>query len=129
MIRVLVVDDHDLVRDEVSAALTDAGGIEVVGTCVDGQQAVERAQVIHPDVIVMDLSMPRLDGVEATRQILGRDPEARVVILTSATGGRRVNDARAVGAVDCVFKDADISQVIEAVRRAALPKFGVSATS
>ncbi|MCW2644996.1 MAG: hypothetical protein QOD31_3383 [Pseudonocardiales bacterium] len=119
MIRVLVVDDHDLVRDGVIAALVHADGFEVVGSCADGQQAVEQAASAHADVILMDLSMPVLDGVEATRRIVAHDPGARVVILTSAAGSRRVNDARAAGAIDCVFKDADVTEMVDVVRRAA----------
>lgn len=119
MIRILVVDDHDLVRDGVIAAIECAGDMRVVGSCADGEQAVVTAQNAHPDVILMDLSMPVLDGVEATRRIVARDPAARVVILTSAAGGRRVDDARAAGAIGCVFKDADIGEVLDSVRRAA----------
>jgi DNA-binding NarL/FixJ family response regulator len=119
MIRVLVVDDHDLVRDGVIAALEHADGFEVVGSCADGQQAVAEAAGARADVILMDLSMPVLDGIEATRRIVAQDPAARVVILTSAAGSRRVSDARAAGAVDCVFKDADVTEMVDVVRRAA----------
>jgi DNA-binding NarL/FixJ family response regulator len=119
MIRVLVVDDHELVRDGVIAALERADGFEVVGSCADGQQAVAEAADARPDVILMDLSMPRLDGVEATRRIVAQEPDARVVILTSAAGSLRVSDARAAGAVDCIFKDADVTELVDVVRRAA----------
>jgi CheY-like chemotaxis protein len=126
MIRILVVDDHDLVRAGLNAAFVHAGGFEVVGSCADGLQGVELAGRTRPDVILMDLWMPVLDGVEATRRIVARDPAARVVILTSAAGSRRVNDARAAGAVDCIFKDADITEMIDVVRRvAASPISGV----
>jgi DNA-binding NarL/FixJ family response regulator len=121
LIRVLVVDDHDLVRAEVSRALTKAGGIEVVGLCADGQDAIEQAALSNPDVIVMDLSMPRLDGVEATRRIVSSGSPARIVVLTSAAGGRPVLDARAAGAHSFVYKHADIADVIQAVRNAAPP--------
>jgi DNA-binding NarL/FixJ family response regulator len=67
----------------------------------------------------MDLSMPRLDGVEATRRIVAQEPDARVVILTSAAGSRRVSDARAAGAVDCILKDADVTEMVDVIRRAA----------
>ena len=117
MIRVLVVDDHNLVRDGVIAVLQRSGDIEVVGSCTDGQQAVDRTETNLPDVILMDLSMPGLDGVEATRQIVARDPSARIVILTAGLPGRRVEQARAVGAVDCVFKDAETAELLAVVRR------------
>ncbi len=119
MIRVLVVDDHDLVREGLIAAFGRAGGFAVVGSCPDGQQGVEMAAREKPDVILMDLRMPILDGVEATRRIVAQDPAARVVILTSAAGSRRVEDARAAGAVGCIFKDADITHMVGVVRRVA----------
>ena len=121
MIRVLVVDDHEFVRSAVSSALTAAGGIEVVATCGDGQEALGVAVHTRPDVVLMDLSMPRLDGVQATRQMIATDPDARIVILTSAIHGRMVGEAMAAGAVSCVFKDADANEVIKAVRSAARP--------
>jgi DNA-binding NarL/FixJ family response regulator len=121
LIRVLVVDDHDLVRTEVSRALSRAGGIEVVGLCVDGEDAIAQAAVANPDVILMDLSMPRLDGVQATRQIVNSGSRARIVVLTSAAGGRLMLDAREAGAHSFVYKSADIADVIQAVRNAAPP--------
>lgn len=120
MIRVLVVDDHEMIRIAVSSALGAAGGIEVVGSCRDGQEALGVVAHSQPDVVVMDLSMPRLDGVEATRRILASDPSTKIVILTSAIHGRKVLEALAAGAVSCVFKDADANEVIRAVRAAAL---------
>ena len=118
MIRVLVVDDHDLVRDAVSSALLASGDIDVVGTCGDGREAVQLFGTLRPDVVVMDLSMPTMGGVDATRELLSVDPSARVVILTSARGGREVDDAFAVGALSCVFKDDDLSELIRAVHSA-----------
>ena len=119
MIRVLVVDDHELIRDTVSAELAAAGGIEVVGRCQDGAQAVAAVEADHPDVVLMDLSMPRMDGVEATGLLLAAAPETRVVIFTSAVGGRAVRAALAAGAISCVSKAAAMTEVIDAVRTAA----------
>jgi DNA-binding NarL/FixJ family response regulator len=121
MIRVLVVDDHELIRESISSALDAAGGIDVVGSCVDGQDAVGFAASSRPDVVLMDLSMPRLNGVDATRQILANDPSVRVVIFTSAVNGRQVKEAIDIGAVSCVFKGADTTDLIRAVRAAVLP--------
>lgn len=121
MIRVVVADDHDFVRQGVVAVLENAGDIMVVGSCANGQQAVDCVARARPDVILMDLSMPVLDGVEATRRILAQDSSARIVILTSGAGGRRVNDARAAGAVDCIYKNVDTSEMLRAVRHAASP--------
>jgi DNA-binding NarL/FixJ family response regulator len=121
MIRILVVDDHEFVREGIVAALRGAGDFDVVGSCADGEQAVEQAETARPDVVLMDLSMPKLDGVQATRRILSLDPAARVVILTATTNRRRVNDAKAAGAVSCLFKDADLTDVIANLRRAVAP--------
>ncbi len=77
MIRILVVDDHEFVREGIVAALQSAGDFDVVGSCEDGQQAFEQAEKSRPDIVLMDLSMPRLDGVQATRKILSRFPATR----------------------------------------------------
>jgi DNA-binding NarL/FixJ family response regulator len=120
VIRVLVVDDHELIRDLVSSALCAAGDIEVIASCIDGLEACGVAASTRPDVVLMDLSMPRLDGLEATRQILANDPSVRVVIFTSAVHGRKAMEAIEIGAVSCVFKGAGTAEVIRAVRAAAL---------
>ncbi|HEX5291229.1 MAG TPA: response regulator transcription factor, partial [Streptosporangiaceae bacterium] len=83
MIRVLVVDDHRLVRAGLITLLEAAGDIEVAGEAADGRQALEAARAVAPDVVLMDLSMPVLDGVAATRLLLQERPQARVVALTS----------------------------------------------
>lgn len=119
MIRVLVVDDHDLVRDAVSAALLANGGLDVVGSCGDGRQALQLFGGLRPDVVLMDLSMPTMGGVAATRELLTLDPSARVVILTSARVSREIDEAFAAGAVSCVFKDDDVSELVRAVVSAA----------
>jgi DNA-binding NarL/FixJ family response regulator len=121
MIRVLVVDDHAFVRDSVIAALEGTTDLAVVGSCADGQQAIEELARVRPDVILMDLSMPVLDGVEATRRIVAQDPGARIVIFTSAAGDRRITEALAAGAVECIYKDADIPAMVDTVRRVAGP--------
>ena len=115
-IRVLVVDDHELTRRSIAAELVAAGGIEVIGSCADGVQALDAASLGHPDVVLMDLSMPRMDGVEATALLAARYPSTRVVIFTSAVDGRRVNAALAAGATSCVFKGSPVGDVIHAVR-------------
>jgi DNA-binding NarL/FixJ family response regulator len=119
MIRVLVVDDHAFIREGIVAALRVAGDFDVVGSCANGEQAVVQAEKSRPDVVLMDLSMPVLDGVDATRQIMLHDPAARVVILTATANRRRLNDAKKAGAVSCLFKDAALADVISCVRSAA----------
>lgn len=111
----LVVDDHDLVRDVVGAALRASGKVEVVGSCGDGRQAIRLFDELQPDVVLMDLSMPVLGGVDTTRELRRLDPGARVVILTSARVSRELDDAYAAGALDCVYKDDDPTALIAAI--------------
>jgi DNA-binding NarL/FixJ family response regulator len=119
MITVLLVDDHQLVRAGLQALLSTATDLEVVGQAADGHQAIELARDLHPDVILMDLSMPILDGVEATRLILREHAEAKVVVLTSFTETERVTEALEAGAVGYQLKDSDPLDLIAAVRAAA----------
>jgi DNA-binding NarL/FixJ family response regulator len=119
MIRVLVVDDHQLVRAGLITLLRAADDIEVVGEAADGQQAIEAARAVHPDVTLMDLSMPVLDGVAATSQLLAEDPGMRVVALTSFSDRQRVSDVLAAGAVGYLLKDSRPDDLLAAVRAAA----------
>ena len=107
MIRVLLVDDHGLVRAGLAGLLETAPDVEIVGQAADGHEAVELAEQLQPDIILMDLSMPVLDGVEATRQIVGRHPETRVIALTSFSDRTKVNDMLASGAVGYLLKDCE----------------------
>jgi DNA-binding NarL/FixJ family response regulator len=118
MIRILVVDDHEFVRTTVSAVLREAK-FDVVATCADGLAALAVAERTELDVVLMDLSMPGLDGVEATRRMVARRPGVRVVIFTSNINGHQVREALAAGAVSCVFKNAQITELVRAVRDAA----------
>jgi DNA-binding NarL/FixJ family response regulator len=117
--RVLLVDDHRLVRAGLAAMLAATEDIDVVGEAADGRQAVELAARLHPDVVLMDLSMPVLDGVAATRAIVAESPDAHVVVLTSFADHHRVTDAVAAGAVGYLLKDCDPHDVVTAVRDAA----------
>jgi DNA-binding NarL/FixJ family response regulator len=89
---ILLVDDHQLVRAGLAGLLDSADDLQVVGQAADGQQAVELAADLAPDVVLMDLSMPVLDGVEATRRLLADNPAAKVVVLTSFSDQPRVAD-------------------------------------
>lgn len=115
MIRVLIADDHELVRTGIGAALDAEDGIEVVALCHDGQHAVDRTEELLPDVVVTDLFMPRLDGVEVTRQIRERWPNTRVLILTGRPASARAGQALDAGAEQILAKGADPRELITAV--------------
>ncbi|MER5334229.1 response regulator transcription factor [Micromonospora sp. NPDC002717] len=119
MIRVLVVDDQTLVRAGVGLLLRTAGGFEVVGEAGDGHEAVRLAERLRPDVILMDLRMPRMDGIEATRRILDRQPSARVVALTTFADDVNVYGVLGAGAIGYLVKDGAPEELVDAVRRAA----------
>ncbi len=118
MIRVLLADDHRLVRAGLARLLSTADDLEVVAEASDGRQAVEQSRSVTPDVILMDLSMPVLDGVEATRQILDQQPLIRIVALTSFSEEPKVADMLAAGAVGYLLKDCEPSDLLAAVRSA-----------
>jgi DNA-binding NarL/FixJ family response regulator len=116
VIRVLIVDDHAVVRQGLAQLLGSADDVDVVGTAGDGDEAVELVTSTAPDVVLMDLSMPGVDGVEATRRI---GEGARVVVLTSFADERRIVDALDAGACGYILKDATPDEVLAAVRAAA----------
>jgi DNA-binding NarL/FixJ family response regulator len=118
-IKVLVVDDHAVVRTGLGQLLATAPDLELVGEAKDGQEAVEAAQRVAPDVILMDISMPVLDGVEATRRIVARDPDARIVMLTSLADNRQILDALEAGASGYLLKHAAPDELLGAIRSAA----------
>ncbi|MBM2619791.1 response regulator transcription factor [Actinoplanes sp. LDG1-06] len=118
MIRVLVVDDQELVRAGVTLLLRTAGE-DVVGEAADGHEAVRLAERLRPDVILMDLRMPRVDGIEATRRILATLPGTHVVMLTTFGEDAEVYGALRAGAVGYLLKDGAPEAMIDAVRRAA----------
>ena len=116
MIKVLVVDDHMVVRAGLDQLLSTADDMVLVGTAADGLAAVEAFTELGPDVVLMDLSMPRCDGVEATRRIKLLDPDAHIVVLTSFSDQTRILDALEAGADGYLLKHADPEQILEAVR-------------
>jgi DNA-binding NarL/FixJ family response regulator len=119
LITVLLVDDHQMVRTGLATLLGSTEDLRVVAQAGDGEQAVAEAARTYPDVVLMDLSMPGMDGVEATRLILADHPEVRVVVLTSFSDRDRVNDALAAGAVGYLLKDCEPADLLAAVRSAA----------
>ncbi|MFC6088393.1 response regulator [Saccharothrix lopnurensis] len=114
-LRALVVDDHPLFRYGLSAALADAPGLEVVGEACGGVPAVAMAAALRPDVVVMDLNMPDLGGVEATRRIVARDPGVRVLVLTMFDDDGSVFAAMRAGALGYLLKAARPQQIVRAV--------------
>jgi DNA-binding NarL/FixJ family response regulator len=118
MIRVMLVDDHRLVRDGLATLLAAAEDLDVVGTAADGSAVVDTAAQCEPDVVLMDLSMPDVDGVEATRRLLAARPDVRVVALTSFSDQQQVNAALAAGAVGYLLKDSAPDVLFDAVRAA-----------
>jgi DNA-binding NarL/FixJ family response regulator len=126
-IRVVVVDDHQIVREGLSSLLGALDGIEVVGSAADGRDAVHVVAETAPDVVVMDIQMPQLDGIEATRMITGRQPGTRVVMLTMNDDDETVLSAIRAGASGYLLKDMDpdrVSHALEGVLagEAALPR-------
>jgi len=119
MIRVLLADDHAVVRSGLTQLLATVEDVEVVGAAADGAEAVDLALAERPDVVLMDLSMPVMDGIEAIRRLRGRDPEARIVVLTSFSDRERILDALDAGAIGYLLKDAEPEELIRGVRAAA----------
>jgi DNA-binding NarL/FixJ family response regulator len=116
---VLVVDDHRLVRAGLVTLLQAADDVEVAGEAADGRQALEIARSQRPDVVLMDLSMPVLDGVAATGQLCAELPDSRVIALTSFSDRQRVTDVLAAGAVGYLLKDCAPDELLAAIRAAA----------
>jgi DNA-binding NarL/FixJ family response regulator len=120
MIRVLLADDHGLVRAGLQELLAAEPDIEVVGAAAGGREAVELAARERPDVVLMDLSMPGLDGIAATRRIQDESPASEVVVLTSFSDRERITDALDAGAVGYLLKDADPDELLRGIRAAAV---------
>jgi DNA-binding NarL/FixJ family response regulator len=118
-VRVLVVDDQALVREGLMTLLEVAPDIKPVASAADGEEAVALAARHRPDVVLMDLRMPKLDGVEATRQILAQRPETEIVVLTTHADEASILDALRAGARGYLTKDAGITEISRAVHAAA----------
>jgi len=116
MIRVVVVDDHAVVRSGLEQLLAGADDIHVVGTAADGAEALTVVRETRPDVVLMDLQMPRVNGVSATRSIIAEGLGADVLVLTSYSDGERIIAALDAGAVGYLLKDADPEQILDGVR-------------
>jgi DNA-binding NarL/FixJ family response regulator len=117
VIRVLVVDDQRVVREGLTTVLDLLDDVEVLGAAADGEEAVQLAATLHPDVVLMDLRMPRCDGVEATRRIRAQDRDVKVLVLTTYADDRSVIDALRAGARGYLTKNAGAEEIQHALRQ------------
>ena len=117
IIRVLVVDDHAIVRKGVKALLAEIEEIEVVGEAGNGQEAIEQAETLQPDVILMDLVMPEMDGIEAIAQITSKQPETHILALTSFSTDDKIFPAIKSGAIGYLLKDSDPQDLVIAIQK------------
>lgn len=115
-IRILLVDDHPLMREALRAAIEDEEDMEVISEASNGQQAVEQAHTLQPDVIVMDLFMPGMDGMRAIATIHEQHPDLHILALTSSADETKIVEAVQSGALGYLLKDARRSEIIEAIR-------------
>ena len=116
-IRVLIVDDHAIVREGQRALIDTEPGMAVVGEANDGFKAVKLADSLQPDVILLDLHMPRKDGIEAIEEIKAENPEARILVLTSFTEDEKVYAAIKAGAMGYLLKDSSPQEILKAIRQ------------
>jgi DNA-binding NarL/FixJ family response regulator len=119
LIRVLLADDQALVRVGLRTLIEHEDGMELAGEAVDGEEAVAAAQALQPDVVLMDISMPGLNGVEATRKILDNRPEARVLMVTGSDAQEDVDAAKGAGATGYLTKDRIAAELVVAILDAA----------
>jgi two-component system, NarL family, nitrate/nitrite response regulator NarL len=117
--RVLIVDDEPLFVEMVQVLLESEEGLEVVGTAADGKRGVELAVTLDPDVVVMDVSMPVMNGIDATREIRERNPNACVLILTGGSNIAEIDDARKAGASGYLTKDRIANDLVLEIRSLA----------
>jgi DNA-binding NarL/FixJ family response regulator len=120
MLRVLVADDHQMVREGLGQLLHWVDDIELVGSANDGGDAARQAEITRPDLVLMDLEMPGVDGVEGTRRVLEVAPLTRVVILTAFADRDRLDAAFDAGAVGYVLKDGEPAALMDAIRELAV---------
>jgi NarL family two-component system response regulator LiaR len=116
-IRVLIADDHAILRKGIRALLATEPDIEVVGETADGLETVAQARALHPDVILMDLLMPNMDGIEATRRITAEQPGVRTLVLTSFAADDKVFPAIKAGALGYILKDSGPAELVQAIHQ------------
>jgi DNA-binding NarL/FixJ family response regulator len=126
MIRVVIADDHHLVRQGIRALLENSDDVQVIGEAEDGQQAVELAQELQPEVVIMDISMPRMDGVQATERVLALDTPTEVVILSMHTDQYLAEQLLRAGAKGYLLKASITEELLLAIRSASQGKIYLS---
>jgi DNA-binding NarL/FixJ family response regulator len=119
MIRVVVADDHGVLRDGLAGVIAAQPDLELVGTAANGAEAVDLCRSTAPDVVLMDLEMPVMDGIDATKVIVAEAPSTAVLVLTSFSDRRRITGALDAGAVGYLLKDASADDVVRGIRTAA----------
>ena len=118
-LRILIVDDHAILRMGLASLLNSKGEIEVVGDAANGSGGIKKAQKLKPDVVIMDLMMPGMDGCETTRRLLAQDPDAKVLILTTFGASDVINRALEAGAKGAIMKNCDFEELLTAIRTVA----------
>lgn len=113
---VLLVDDHSVVRMGMNALLSAEADLHVVGNAKNGLEAISQARTLQPDVIIMDMEMPRKDGIDATAEIIAEQPDAKILIITSFSTTDRIAKAIKAGALGAIMKNADDSEMVAAIR-------------
>jgi DNA-binding NarL/FixJ family response regulator len=121
-IRILIVDDHEIVREGLQALLAEEPDLQVSGLAADGPQAIALAAALRPDVILMDLLMSGMSGIEAMQRIRARDPQARVLVLTTYADDRHVREAIQAGAIGYLLKDVLKPELVQAIHAAVAGK-------
>ena len=125
LIRILIVDDHMVVRQGLSSLLIPRNGMEIVGEAADGEEGVRRALELQPDVILMDLIMPKKDGITAIKEIKAEMPEARILVLTSFDADNKVQSAIRAGALGYLLKDTSADELFNTIRAIAMGKLTI----
>ena len=116
---VLIVDDHAILRMGLASLLNAKSGIEVVGDAANGKTGIQKALKLHPDVVIMDLMMPGMDGTETTRQLLAKAPDSKILILTTFGTSDGIMHALEAGACGAIMKNCDFSELVTAIRTVA----------
>jgi DNA-binding NarL/FixJ family response regulator len=116
VIRILIADDHRMLAETFKILIEQQADMQVVGLCLDGRDAVRQVEALRPDIVVMDLAMPEMNGADATRALLARHPGCRVVVLSAHTDAERVRRALKAGALGYLPKSSGAAELISAIR-------------